>query len=82
MTIAGTSSKEHTKQVAIEITIRAPKNFKGVKPDKVKGRNPTITDIALITMPLPDVWMVVFMASACDCPKRRSSLNRHKRWMV
>jgi hypothetical protein len=63
MTIAGTISKELIRQVVIEMTTNAPKNFRGVKLDKTKGRNPTITENALMTMPLPEVASVTSTAS-------------------
>ena len=59
----GTNNKELIRQVVIEITIRAPKNFNGVKLDKVNGRNPMITDTAFIIIPLPEVDNAIRAAS-------------------
>ena len=59
ITIAGTKNKELIRQVVMEITIRAPKYFKGVKLDKISGIKPIITDNALIIIPLPEVFRVM-----------------------
>ena len=57
--MAGTKKSELIRQVVIEITIKAPKNFKGVKLDKISGIKPTITESALMIIPLPDVLSVM-----------------------
>ena len=61
--MAGTKNRELIRQAVIEMTISAPKNFKGVKLDKISGIKPTITESALIIIPLPDVLRVIRTAS-------------------
>jgi hypothetical protein len=57
--MAGTKNSELIKQVVIEMTISAPKYFKGVKLDKISGIKPIITDNALMIIPLPEVFSVM-----------------------
>ncbi len=80
--MAGTKNSELIKQVVIEMTISAPKYFKGVKLDKISGIKHTITESALIIIPLPDVLRVIRTAFLWSFPLDRSVLKRHKKWMV
>ena len=59
ITMAGTKNSELIKQVVIEMTIRAPKYFKGVKLDNIRGIKPTITESALMIIPRPEVLSVI-----------------------
>lgn len=82
ITIEGTSSKALIKHVEIEITINKLKYRKGAKLEKESAKNPTITENALKTIPLPAVVNVIRAASLCLNPFVRSTLKRHKKCIV
>ena len=61
--MAGTKNSELIRHVVMDMTIKAPKNFKGVKLDNISGMKPTITESAFMIIPLPDVLSVIRTAS-------------------
>jgi len=78
----GTSNNALIKQVAMEITIKALKKRRGAKLENERAKKPTITENALKIIPLPAVASVMRAASLCLNPLARSTLKRHKKWMV
>lgn len=60
--IAGISNKALIRHEKIETTTNTPKNRRGAKLENIKTEKPTITEKALITIPLPAVFKVLKIA--------------------
>ena len=79
---AGINNRALIRQEKMDTTINTPKKRSGAKPEKINAAKPTITEKALKTMPLPEVFNVLEMAVPVSRHFAYSSLYRHKKWMV
>lgn len=77
--IAGISNKALIRQEKIEIVTNPPKKRRGAKLENNSTENPTITETALITIPLPAVFKVFVIANLLFPDNAYSLLYRHKK---
>lgn len=76
--IAGTKINAEIRHKNIETMIRNAKDRIKGKADKNNTEKPTITEKALIIIPLPVVFKLMLIASGYDLPLVNSVFNRQK----